>query len=83
MRPLSDEQIQLLLKSLALTRDSEIDCGDCQRDLAEFAEAELRGVTIADGLRAVEHHLAICSECCEEYEALLRVLKEARTDSSD
>jgi hypothetical protein len=72
---LSKEEIIELLRLVGLTRDEEIDCGRCLALVAEFAERELAGRSVPAGLEAVAHHLSICAECCEEYEALLRALK--------
>ena len=72
---LSKEEIAELLRLIGLTRDEEIDCERCLALVAEFAERELTGRTVPAGLEAVAHHLSICAECCEEYEALLQGLK--------
>jgi hypothetical protein len=72
---LSKEDIDNLMRLIGLTRDEEIDCERCLALVAEFAERELAGRSIPAGLEAVAHHLSICAECCEEYEALLRALK--------
>jgi uncharacterized protein with PIN domain len=72
---LSRKQIDELLKSVSLTRPNEVNCDQCLDDLAEFAERSLAGKSIPDSLRAVEHHLAICAECREEYQALLAALQ--------
>jgi hypothetical protein len=72
---LSKEQIAELLRQIGLTRDEEIDCERCLALVAEFAERELAGRPVLAALEAVAHHLAICAECCEEYEVLLEVLK--------
>ena len=72
---LSKEEITGLLRLIGLTRDEEIDCERCLALVAEFAERELAGGSIPAGLEAVAHHLSICAECCEEYEALLQALK--------
>ena len=73
--PLSNEEIAELLRLVGLTRDEEIDCERCLALVAEFAERELAGRSVPAGLEAVAHHLSICAECFEEYEALLRALK--------
>ena len=73
---LSKEEIERLLKLVGLTTDEEIDCEECLSQVAEFAERELAGKSIPKGLAAVEHHLVICAECREEYEALQRALNE-------
>jgi hypothetical protein len=72
---LSKEEIDRLLRLIGLTRDDEIDCERCLALVAEFAERELAGRSIPAGVEAVAHHLSICTECCEEYQALLRALE--------
>ena len=72
---LSREQIAELLRLIGLTRDEEIDCERCLALVAEFAERKLVGQSVPAGLEAVAHHLSVCAECCEEYEALLQALK--------
>jgi uncharacterized protein with PIN domain len=73
---LSRKQIDELIKTVSLTRPDELTCDECLKDLAEFAEHSLSGKSIPEGLQAVEHHLAICAECQEEYKALLTALKQ-------
>ena len=73
--PLSKEEIDDLLRLVSLTDDAELNCDQCLALVAEFAERRLAGKSISEGLRAVERHLDVCSECREEYEALMRVLE--------
>jgi len=72
---LSKKEIEGLMRLVGLTKDEEINCEQCLSLVAEFAERELAGKSIPEGLKAVEDHLSICGECREEYEALGRVLK--------
>jgi hypothetical protein len=72
---LSREEIAELLQLIGLTTDEEIDCERCRALVAEFAERELAGRSVPAALEAVAHHLSICSQCCEEYELLLRALQ--------
>lgn len=74
---LSRKEIGELLRSVSLTRSDEVTCDECLKRLAEFAERCLEGNSIPDGLQTIEHHLAICTECKEEYEALLAAMKNA------
>ncbi len=74
---LSKEDLDNLLRLIGLTKDDEIDCERCLALVAEFAERELPGRSIPAGLEAVAHHLSVCAECREEYEALLRAWKAA------
>lgn len=73
--PLSKKEIDGLLRLIGLTQDDEINCEQCLSLIAEFAERELASKSIPEGLKAVEHHLSICAECREEYQALQRALK--------
>ena len=72
--PLTKEGIDDLLRLIGLTEDAEINCEQCLALVAEFTEQQLTGKSIHEGLKAVEQHLAVCSECREEYEALRRTL---------
>ena len=72
---LSKNEILELMRLVGLTEDDEINCEGCLAMVAEFAEQDLAGISISDGLKAVEHHLSICAECREEYEVLQQALK--------
>jgi hypothetical protein len=74
--PLSRKELEDLLRLVGLTRQSEINCEQCLALVAEFAERRLEGKSIGESLRALEHHLSICGECRDEYEALERALKD-------
>jgi hypothetical protein len=68
------DQINRLLRQLSVSRDHELNCNECLVKMPEFAERELSGKEIAQVLQAVQHHLTLCGECSEEYEALLSAL---------
>ena len=67
---LTNEEIERLMKMLGLTRDDELDCDRCLNLVAEFAESKLAGKSFSAGAKLVEHHLSICNECREEFQAL-------------
>lgn len=73
---LTKRELDELLRQVSITKDAEINCEECLTLVAEFAEQALEGSSVAEGLRAVEHHLDICRECREEYEALQRALRK-------
>ena len=73
---ISDEQIQAMLKLLALTKDVEPSCDECLKELGEFAETTLAGKTIPEGLNYIDEHLERCVECREEFEALRAALED-------
>jgi len=60
---------------LSLTESKELTCGECQKNMAEFAETALAGDAIPENLRSIEHHLASCGDCEEEFRALLNALE--------
>lgn len=71
---LKPEQIDGLMNLIGLTRADEINCNECLEQVAEFAENHLEGRPVPLALRAVEHHLKLCAECREEYEALRKAI---------
>ena len=73
---LSKKEIDALLQLIGRTKDTEINCERCLTVVSEFAEAKLAGRSISESLLLVEHHLSICDECKQEYEALLRTLDQ-------
>lgn len=74
--PLSNEQVEELLRQIGLTKDEEINCDECLLLVAEFAERRLAAGTVPEGLEAIEQHLALCGECREEYEMLQQALQD-------
>jgi uncharacterized protein with PIN domain len=73
---LSRSRLERLLRWIAATRERELNCEECLERMAEFAESELVGRTLPEGLEAVEQHLTVCDECREEYEVLQRALED-------
>jgi len=67
---LSEDHCRILLQALSLTRDKELDCGECESFLAEFLEHKLENKPLSEALELVRAHLEICGECREEFEAL-------------
>jgi len=75
---LTPEQVGGIVKMLGLTRDRELDCGECLQNVSEYAERQLAGVPLDEVIARVEHHLTLCPDCREEYLALLKILKAAQ-----
>ena len=71
---LSRPELQKMLDVVRATQPDEIDCDVCLMQVGEFAELNLVGKPIPEGLRAIEQHLSICDECREEYEMLCAAL---------
>jgi len=72
---LSPAQVSEFLRQIVVTRDHEVDCGTCIEHIGEFAEKRLAGADLNTVLASIEHHLSLCPECTEEYEALKKILE--------
>jgi len=72
---LTREQVGGIVKMLGLTTEREFNCGECLQHVGEFAERQLADKPVGEVISKVEQHLALCPECREEYEALMKILK--------
>jgi len=72
---LTREQVGSIVKMLGLTTDREFNCSECLQHVSEFAECQLANQSVGEVISKVEQHLAMCPECREEYEALMKILK--------
>jgi hypothetical protein len=72
---LTRAQVGGIVKMLGLTRDREFNCSECLQHVGEFAECQLANQPLDEVIARVEHHLALCPECREEFEALMKILK--------
>jgi len=75
------EQLAELARLVAATASSEIDCDTVLDRVAAYlealeAEAE-KGTELPPGLREVRQHLAVCPQCLDEFDALVRAYKDA------
>ena len=77
-QPLTAPQVGELVKLIGQTRDVEFDCGECIAHVGEFAETQLAGRPLDEALAKVEHHLALCPECREEWLALMKILEASQ-----
>ena len=65
-----DRAIRRLLHLIELTQDAEIDCTTCLKRVPVYVDRELAGDNAAQEMPDLHLHLALCSDCYEEYEAL-------------
>jgi hypothetical protein len=72
---LTDTALHNLIKRLESTLDVELSCDEVFALVDDYAEAELQGQDVAHLKPLIRHHLDMCRECEEEYEALLQVLE--------
>lgn len=70
-----DQMIYRLISRLENTREDELSCDEVFALIDEYAEASQRGENVGDLKPLLRHHLDMCKDCEEEYEALIRVLE--------
>ena len=72
---LTKEIIRKMMRSIHLTHQHELTCGECFSEVDRFAEMALTGLNPVEAMPLVQEHLDRCGNCKEEYEALLVALK--------
>lgn len=73
----SPNLLQKLLRMLSLTRPREISCDEVYELMDHYVELQTRGENVQALMPLVAHHMQICPECREEYEALLQIIKQS------
>lgn len=68
-----------LLQKLAMTNDNEFGCDEAHLLVDQFAEMKLRGDDVESLMPMVKHHLDMCRDCFEEYDALIAALEFEKT----
>ena len=76
----TDEVVLKFLNILEQARRDDLSCTDIYARLDEFVETELQGADVDKISPLLHEHLDICSECCEEYEALLTVVEHTKDE---
>ena len=79
---LSNEAVLGFLRVLEEVRMEELSCEEIYDKLDEYVEYEMDSKDAADVMPLIREHLDICSECCEEYEALLDVVEKAEKNQN-
>ena len=67
--------LKKLLGMVEKTNEQELDCAEVFEVLDIYAEAMVRGEDTSAMLPKVKHHIEMCRDCFEEYEALVRILE--------
>lgn len=75
MKSIDPRKIEGFVRTIGDTREHEYDCSECRQHVGEFAEKMLAGLPVDEALSPVEHHLALCPECREEFVALEQILR--------
>ena len=71
----SEQVLRKLLNAIEQTQDVEYSCDEVYQLLDQYTEAVERGEDTAQIMPLVKHHLDMCPDCREEFEALLSVLE--------
>ena len=73
---LPNEAVLGFLRVLESVREEDAPCDEVYARIDEYVEREVDQKDAAQLMPLVREHLDMCSECCEEYEALLDVLEK-------
>lgn len=71
--PKADELVKLM-GMIEQTKDVEISCDEVFALIDQYAELAARGEDVAHLMPIVKHHLEMCVDCSQEYDALMRIL---------
>jgi len=71
-----NEAVLGFLRVLESVREEEAPCDEVYARIDEYVEREIDKKDAAQLMPLVREHLDMCTECCEEYEALLDVLEK-------
>ena len=72
---LDSEQLKMMARMIARTREDEIGCSECFAQLDIFVDQLLEGKHPEEAMPLVEHHLNMCKDCHQEFKALLDAIQ--------
>ena len=73
----SDQVVTGFLRVLEDARLQDVPCDQVYARLDEYVESEVHGEDAAKLMPLLREHLDTCPDCCEEYEALLAMLRDS------
>jgi len=68
-------EFQKLMQMVDKTQEIELSCDDVYQILDQYTELVYQDENSQELMPLVEHHIEICPDCREEFEALLRILQ--------
>src|SRR5262245_42142680 len=71
-----NQAVMGFLRVLESVREEDVPCDEIYARIDEYVEREVDQKDAAQLMPLIREHLDICSECCEEYQALLDVLEK-------
>ena len=75
LNELNNEKLSALVEMIRLTKPEELTCDDLLAYVATYADACVKDLPVPVGSEPVQQHLSICSECMEEFQSLVNVLR--------
>ena len=69
------EALRKIIQMVENTQEVELSCDDVYHLLDQYTEIAAMDGDTEQLMPLVEHHIEICPDCREEFEALLRVLQ--------
>jgi|SRR6185503_65423 hypothetical protein len=73
---LPNETVLGFLRVLESVREEDVPCDEVYARIDQYVEREVDKKDAAQLMPLVREHLNMCSDCCEEYEALLDILEK-------
>jgi hypothetical protein len=80
---LSDEVVLKFINVLENIEHDVITCGEMYDVLDQFVENEVKGGSAHALTPLIRDHLDMCSECCDEYEALLAIVEQSNDNTKN
>lgn len=80
---ISREQAEAIRGLINSTRHQELNCNELLDKIGEYVEFQKSGGAIPLELDLVKHHLSLCRECEEEYEALMSALAHLEEEDEE
>ncbi len=74
---LPNQAVLGFLRVLESMPDEEATCEEVYLRIDEYVERQVDQHDAAQLMPVIREHLDLCSECCEEYEALLDILEKS------
>jgi hypothetical protein len=76
----SNEAVLGFLQVLERVQEEGCSCDEVFTKIDEYVEREVDKKDAEDLMPLIREHLDLCSDCCEEYEALLDILEKTEKD---
>ncbi|GAB4581099.1 MAG: hypothetical protein Fur0022_38460 [Anaerolineales bacterium] len=79
---LNVNQVKKLVRAIVALRHEEMTCDICFHELDQYVELTLAGKNAAEAMPMVQSHLQGCTDCGEEFQALVDALKAIEAEKA-